>query len=515
MNNNVITNKIEELLSKYKNNQYIYSKLSNYILNQLPELLDNAEKSQVEREKRKKLLEENTVIFIDNFINTNEYYYNHISEIYFEYRENTYHIIKEDDITHNILTAISNDVGLRDWKYKIKISILKKIKERNIFNSIPESDTIQNIISKFYPNIFDTRIECKYFITIIGDILLKKTSNIYIVSSKIKDLLKELDKQSYMLFGSSTLLNNFKFKYYDHKFSECRLLKIKEHMYLDEWMDNIKRFNHIIDLFCVCTHYSNRYESADNFINDYCKVKCLTNYTFYLKDKTDKNIITDFKQKMIENHEGENCNLTWKNIFYLWKMYISEEKIPNVFFNEKLKELLIKELDNYYNQEKDCFINLTSKHIPLVSRFLNFWKDNIIESEEEIEFEIDEFCSLINVEKPTNNITLDDETVLDLVKHYYPDVIIEKNKYLIYIGCKLWNKKNDLLDFFKLYKKNNHIEFENTIIPIEKLYNDYVNLKNKYILSKRYMKKFLEKYFYKYIINEKCIDSQLLFNLDV
>ena len=278
-------------------------------------------------------------------------------------------------------------------------------------------------------------------------------------------------------------------------------------MYLDEWMNNIKQFKNIIDLFCVCTHYSNRYDSADNFINDYCKVKSLTNYTFYLKDKTDKNIIEEFKKNMIEYPESENCNLTWKNIFYLWKMYIHEEKIPNVFFNEKLKELLIKELSSYYNEEKDCFVNLTSKHIPLVSRFLNFWSNNIIESEEVIEFEIDEFCSLINLDKPTNNITLDDETVLDLIKHYYPDIIIEKNKYLIYVGCKLWNKKQDLIEFFNLYKKTNEIEYENTIIPIEKLYNSYVNLKKKHILSKRYMKKFLEKEYGKFIVKSKCINS--------
>ena len=205
MDNENIIEKIQNLMEKYSNNTHVYSKLNNYILNQLPDLLENAEKSQIEREKRKKQLEENTLIFIENFINTNDYYYNNSSEIYFEYKNNSYTIVKEDDITHNILTTISNDVALRDWKYKIKISILKKIKERNIFNSIPESDTIQNIIQKFYPNIFDTRIECKYFITIIGDILLKKCTNNYIISPKIKDLLKELDKQSYMLSGSSTL----------------------------------------------------------------------------------------------------------------------------------------------------------------------------------------------------------------------------------------------------------------------------------------------------------------------
>ena len=123
--------------------------------------------------------------------------------------------------------------------------------------------------------------------------------------------------------------------------------------------------------------------------------------------------------------------------------------------------------------------------------------------------------SLINSDKPTNNITLDDETVLDLIKHYYPDVIIEKNKYLIYTGCKLWNKKQDLLDFFNLYKKTNDNEYENTIIPIEKLYNDYVNLKKKHIFSKRYMKKFLDKEYTKFIVNSKCINSKFLLELDL
>ena len=180
----------------------------------MPELLETAEKSQIEREKRKKQLEYDANIFIENFINNNDYYYHTTSDLFFEYKNNIYNIVKEDDVTHCILTCISSDASLRDWKYKIKISILKKIKEKSIFTSIPESETIQNIIHQFHPNIFCSRIECKYFFTIIGDILLKKTNNIYIISSKIKELLKELDKHSYMLFGSSTLLSNFKFKYY-------------------------------------------------------------------------------------------------------------------------------------------------------------------------------------------------------------------------------------------------------------------------------------------------------------
>ena len=76
-------------------------------------------------------------------------------------------------------------------------------------------------------------------------------------------------------------------------------------------------------------------------------------------------------------------------------------------------------------------------------------------------------------------------------------------------------KRQDLLDFLKNFKEKNKINYENTNLPIQKLYDHYVKQKKKLVFSKRYMKKFLEKYFYKYIVNEKCIDSQLLFNLDV
>ena len=66
-------------------------------------------------------------------------------------------------------------------------------------------------------------------------------------------------------------------------------------------------------------------------------------------------------------------------------------------------------MNENYNNEKDLFSNVTSKHIPAVSKFLSFWSNHILENEDEIELEIDEFCTLINQDK-TNNVTLDDET---------------------------------------------------------------------------------------------------------
>ena len=86
--------------------------------------------------------------------------------------------MKEDDVQYTILNAISSNKTLMDWKQKLKVTILKKIKERDIFSCIPESETIQNVINKLHPSICDTKEKAKYFLTIIGDILLKKSNYI-------------------------------------------------------------------------------------------------------------------------------------------------------------------------------------------------------------------------------------------------------------------------------------------------------------------------------------------------
>ena len=47
-----------------------------------------------------------------------------------------------------------------------------------MFKSIPESKTIQNVINFLYPTILNSKEEAKYFLSIIGDNILKKNKNI-------------------------------------------------------------------------------------------------------------------------------------------------------------------------------------------------------------------------------------------------------------------------------------------------------------------------------------------------
>jgi hypothetical protein len=132
---------ISDEYDKYCDNILIYPKLIQYI-EQIPNYFENINNTLLEREKRRNRLEKDSDSFIQRFLNKHKYYYNTSSELFFEYNENKYTTIKEDDIQHKILSTISENKELTDWKHKIKVTILKQIKERDIFSCIPESKTI-------------------------------------------------------------------------------------------------------------------------------------------------------------------------------------------------------------------------------------------------------------------------------------------------------------------------------------------------------------------------------------
>ena len=67
---------------------------------------------------------------------------------------------------------------MRQWKGKIRHSIIKQIKDTPFNQCIPETNTIQSIINEFYPCLFHNKNHLKYFLTIIGDTLLKKNTHL-------------------------------------------------------------------------------------------------------------------------------------------------------------------------------------------------------------------------------------------------------------------------------------------------------------------------------------------------
>lgn len=497
---------VKTLYIEYQDNPVIFQKFIDCI-EQLPEVLKSTNDTIINRENRKNKLVSESEKFINKFLYTHKFFYHVSSELFFQYRDNKFYLIKEDDVQHTILTNISANKLLMDWKHKLKIKILKQIKETDIFSCIPESETIQCVINKLCPVVFDNREKSKYFLTVLGDILLKKCSLVYFINPKAKQWLKELSHLACMLFGTQTLTNIFKFKYYDHTFTDCRILDIQESINIDNWINEFKQGNGL-DLFCVAAYYSTRYGSGDIFLQEHCKDEQLKTYALYLKDNTESNIIDYFCEKNIET--SDDCSVSWKDMQYLWKHYVDSEKLPNVFFTSTLKTLLMNKFT--YNTEKDVFSDCTSKLLPKVSKFLNFWNDKIVTDENSSEeLEIDELCSLFAYQYKSN---ISEKNMLDLIKHYYPDTFIENDKYLLNTSCLTWNKKQDIINSLKKYKTNaSHIEIYSNEIPINELYQFYSGAKHRFTTSKRYFENFIKEESQLFIVEDNFIKVNSFENL--
>lgn len=320
--------KIVELLNKYENNDYIKNKLVYHILNQLGDMLEQAYLNHLHREERKEKLESDQIEFTTRFLNTNNYFYISNTDIFFSYDGYHYKTYKEDDILHEILTSITQKVTLMPWKHKIKLNIIKQIRERSLFTSIPESCTVQYVLNNIYPSLFSTKAGAKYFLTIIGDNILRKSDNIiYLINPNVKNIINTLVSAVYNYFGNSNILNSFKYKYHEqHNYSDCRLIYF-DRVYGANLLSNEFNIN-ILDLLCVSVYYSTRYNSADDYLIS-TETESLIHYSFYLKNNTPELIVNEFIDKSLQkctplqnSSTSQGIRINSKKMMYLWKTFL-------------------------------------------------------------------------------------------------------------------------------------------------------------------------------------------------
>ena len=511
-------NAITELFEKYKDHEYMLQRINTHVVNYLPNSLSNECKQHEDRLIRNNFLTNEQQVFIQVFLSKNQYFYLSSNNFFYEYNGANFLIVKEDDIIHKLLSSISKDRVLMQWKHKTKLNIIKQIRERSLFTCIPETDTIQDILYHLYPAIFTSKNNAKYFLTIIGDNILKKNQNlIFLVSPQMKKILTELDNIAFGSIGTSNTTHNFMTKYHEnHSYENCRLIKINESFPNNVWREILKKIG--LDLLCVAVHYSKRYENSDKFIENKTEEE-IKNYAYYLKNSNPSEIVTEFSNKYIITTSND-IQLEWKNLHFLWKQFLSNSNLPNIIYSNSLKNIL-KGLYNY-NEITDSFIGITSKYLPIQSDFIKFWENSIqvIESNQVFchELEIDEICSLFKSwtktqsESISSNGNISEENVVKILKHFFPNIEIVEDKYILNVSCILWDKNSDIeksFDYIKTQIKNNS-EIQ-ALISFDDAYNHYYKYCNinsyKHVISKRYFEKYLYFKLSDYIVYEKFIES--------
>ena len=534
---------ISELFETYKDNPYILQRLQIHLIN-LPAILETENKRYLERVLRINELTLEQDNFYKIFLSKHQYFYMPYNNIFYEYDGKTYQIVKEDDIHHHLLSTITDEGKLIAWKHKTKQNILKQIKDRSLFKSVPETYTIQNVLG-FLNTIFETKTEIKYFLTVIGDCILRKNTEesglLFFINSSTKILVSFIDSICCITTGNS-IMNNFISKYHDtHNLLGYRLIKTNEN-YSSIATDLIKDvLNKIgVDLISVAAHYSERYVSSDQFLINLPDKDPTREYAMFFSLNTPNKIVEQFVSQCIESVSATNiftasCSLSWKNMHYIWKLYLSSINVPNMMYSNNLKVLLKSRLTYSVINSSSVFDmglsfpNVTSKFLPNVSSFLSFWDKHITiitNSDSNIldeEYEIDEISSiykLTNKAVSNTNSYISDKDIIKMIWHYfYPGVEVIENKYITNIHCNLWSKHDDIgemLDYYKQQHKNELVNDDSSLISFDDLYQNYksyiqakVTVENSFHpnVSKHFFEKYLSHYLTAYIKFDKFVSS--------
>jgi len=527
---------INALYTKYADDPYMSEKTHNYICNQLPNILENIKRVHLERVTRIEELSIEQDAFIHSFLNYNQYFYISSTEKFFYYDGIHYHLYNEDDILHHVLSSISRDRQLMSWKQRTRIHIMKRIRENSLLKTIPESETIQSVIDSLCPALFATRTEAKYFLTILGDNILRKTANqIHFFNPKSKLFIRELNNISQLLIGVG-LSQSIKHKYYDHSYQDCRLIKINESVKNESiWTPIVNQY--ALDIICVACHYSNRYESSDNYILNSSNDAELSVSVFFMKSISPGDLVASFMSEYLnidentakpirvtdELDQSRVPQITWKNMQYLWKHFLDSKNLPSIIFMQTLKTILMDKLEDYYSESNDSFLGICSKYLPAIQKFLQFWNSTIVNDETESDLEIDEVIVLFRKWCETNNevvSTLSDKQILDLIAYFFPNVEIDRDKFLSKVRCTLWDKQLDIqvaLDNLKetIRSKYTEVNNENTIIRPNNysIYDAYLFYCKYYsnniqIVSKSYFEKYVFDNCADFIIESKFLSSE-------
>jgi hypothetical protein len=412
-----------------------------------------------------------TADVVNSFFKNNTYYYINTTHLYVEYTTE-FKVITENDMIHAVLLYITNyhkNYEINSiLKQQLKNKIMKKIKEKSIYNNIPESNTLQDVLNFLHPNFFNSRNYAKYFMITLGDIIMKKNDLFYFIPIHMKPFIKTLNKHLSMYFHTMNLCNHYKFQYHDHDTTKSRIIGFNElnlkHLTIPESFYN--------NLICISLHYSNRYDSGDLFLDDPC-CSTLKENVLWIKNSNKNEIITTFINKYIYTKEGSKINE--KDMLFLWKDYLKTNHIMNIFqknsdFYDNISTIL-----TLYD---GCYLNVSSMFLPYVNEFKDFWTKYMYVDETEYEFEINEIFQLFS--ETYKDKLVDEQTIVDLIKYYYPSVMI--NDKIRQYGSTLWNKKKEI-DAFLINK---------TLTDVNDLYFEYCNeFKNKRKVSKIY---FLEYY---------------------
>ena len=436
----------------YKGNEFAMGRLAHH-LSCLRSIIEAEIGQRADRERRLRNMEDRKNEFVERFMRQNRYYYMSHNEVFVIYDGTLFMACSEDDIQHEILEQITRERSLRTWKYKVKLSILKEIRQRSPFEAIPEPGTIQKVLGLLSPLFFGCRSAAKHFLAVVGDCISpSRTSGelVYLCAPQLKPLIRALGVDIFALLGHSTALHQLKLKHHEHDYRVCRILagtSLPAPAAVRSAVAAISRES--IGFLCVARHYSSRFGGAEGFLRTGCIAHTTRDRVMKLARCSPDSIVDRFATTCIQSCEGAT-GMNMEEMLYIWNKFLTADGLPAVMFHASLKEKLRQRLD--YDETKGMFVSVTSPYLPEVARFLAFWEEAIYEAPHEEDLEIEELQVLYSLflggRGGAEGMYKDQArtTVLELIQHFHPDALLEDGSGLHpMLACRGWNKRETVV----------------------------------------------------------------------
>jgi len=494
-----LSSTVQSVVDKYRDNPIALDRIKTYI-NNLESHVANYVQSVEQRQERIHELSRQQEHFCKLFLSRHKYFYLPANGKFYEYDNTTYQLVREDDIHHTLLTSIPvGECMLQEWKFKTKTFLMKRIKEeRSLFKAVPETVTIQNVLSFLQSTAFDDKNMAKYFLTVLGDNLLKKSNDsliTFLVPQHARKWMTAIDEIAFMTTGFS-ITNNFLTRYHEsHAFKDCRLIDVSPMRVSDAFLrDSLNRIG--VDLLVVAAHYSSRWTNSDAFLK---KISAVATRALLLTNHTKETIVASFIDSYLQQVEATNTQvesywvMPWKKMHYLWKLFLADQALPSTIYVQQLRELLKERLPHKDDEDNGlCFLRVTSRYMPQISAFLQFWDEHmIITTDPQDEYELDELVTLC---KTSSKIQVSEKDISRFVEHFFPSVVIEDSKYVRFLFCRLWDKKTAIDNFLLRYHPPPNMESESDdgIVSFDELYQSYhTTTTDSFIVSKQYFERYL------------------------
>jgi hypothetical protein len=267
----------------------------------------------------------------------------------------------------------------------------------------------------------------------------------------------------------------------------------------------------LLDILCVACHYSVRYENADIYL---CRDTDLERRVMKLTNAIPEEIVAKFMEEYITESEDKKIQMTWQNMFYLWKMFLQSHQYPTNLFQSNVKMILTN--NPSYKSDGDFFIGLASSQLPNIQFFLRFWNETMTPDELETDLEIEEIATLFRKWGKWKNGFLQEESILDVITHFFPDIEIENRKYIHRVHCSLWDKTMDIQLALQELAAASMVEKNQTpgLLSIYDAYLFYCKFysntskKTPFLVSKSYFDKYMMENFSDFITEDGILQRE-------